>query len=659
MTKETTTYFGEINFFPYQPQAPMSEFLEWNSSVTNSIDGTEDRESNSDEPMQSFEMSFPMTADKRREAINSIYGAIREYWYVPLWSESQYVGDIASNQDTIACNTVLYNFNMQSIQPTGLYNTPVLESESSDSFGGLYIAGNNDYIFVSNGYTIVTYDIDCNILHSINTGYWSINLCLVSDRLHITRPGARYVYTVQSDGSLSYSRQYSIAAYSDNASCYYSGLMYQDNAGDVPGNSYSIYNESSGAIIDTHTLTGLTHGIRGMVVDDTYIYIVDCDRYACSMVVRKYSKTTQAIVSTSTAISVQTGRQSLQIIDGNLVLKCGDMNFYQTTGLIVIIDTDDMSIIETHYCRNYCAWINGEKIYAGRSDVSEPGLYIYDFDSKPSEAGIAALYNGSSIQAIEYTAKSAVSISGIDPGAILGAYLVPVKKCLIVGNANNITNGVDSTLKIKFMVDDNLEFSESTPTQYLSDDVYYDIVPEDSGGTIQKKIVMDQILTNFKLGPIESASSWNNSRIGSPFKKMLYDHGEVYDFRDFLYRRAGRYRQFWSPSFEYDLKCVSDGLIDTEILVESDSIIDYATVRDHIVIVDTEGNYHPRSIESFSQVDSERVELTLSSSLGLYDHEISNISFLGIYRLNSDSATITWMGNNVANVKTSVLELAP
>lgn len=389
MTKISTTNFGEINFFPYTAMVPVVETLDWVTDVIDSTWGYEERHKLREYPRQSFAFQFPLTADKRREALNSIYSDIREFWYVPLWTEQQYVGNIAGGQTTVTCNTLMFNFNL-----------------NDDGFG------------------------------------------------------------------------------------------------------------------------------------------------------------------------------------------------------------------------------------------------------------MAMLHDGENYQILEYTGKTASSITGVSTDAMAAAYIFPVKKGIIHGKPSDKTNGIESVVSFKFIVDDNLEIEESGALQYKSDDSYYDKIPIIKDST-SRGIIRKQELVDYKIGPFESSTGWVNSRIGSPYNAILDGPIEVMSFRDFAYRRSGKYRQFWSPTFASDMICVSSGLVEDTILVKSDSIIDYAQERDNICVFATDGTYHPRGITGYSQIDSNRVELTLDFNLNLQADDISSISFFGLCRLDSDKITLTWIGNSVAKMSTSIVELSP
>lgn len=387
--KVTTTNFGEINFFPYTAMVPVVETLDWVTDVIDATWGYEERHKLREFPRQSFGFQFPLTADKRREALNSLYSDIREFWYVPLWTEQQYVGNISSGQTTVDCSTLLYNFNL-----------------NDDGFG------------------------------------------------------------------------------------------------------------------------------------------------------------------------------------------------------------------------------------------------------------MAVLHDGTDYQILEYTGKTATSITGVSTDVMAGAYLFPVKKGIISGKPVEKTNGLESVVSFTFVVDDSLDLLELTPVKYNGDDIYYDKIPiiKDS---ISRDILRKQELIDYKIGPFESSTEWVNSRIGSPYNDILDGPSEVRDFRTFAYRRSGKYRRFWSPTFSSDMICVSTGLVGGTILVKSDSIIYYAQDRDNIAVLATDGTYYPRGITGYSQIDANRVELTLDSNLNLQANEISSISFLGLCRLNSDKITLTWIGNSVAKMSTSIVELSP
>jgi hypothetical protein len=165
-------------------------------------------------------------------------------------------------------------------------------------------------------------------------------------------------------------------------------------------------------------------------------------------------------------------------------------------------------------------------------------------------------------------------------------------------------------------------------------------------------------IVDYSLGPVVRRSPWLNSRYGTPYRSLLNGASEVRSYKNFLYRRSGKYRSFWMPSFENNFRLVSTGNINSTIVVESDSLNDWS-LRTNIAIQTIDGNWYPRVISNPVQVVGNRLQLTLSSPLNVNASNIARISFLGLYRFDADKIELRWIGNGIVETEVSILEITP
>jgi len=272
---------------------------------------------------------------------------------------------------------------------------------------------------------------------------------------------------------------------------------------------------------------------------------------------------------------------------------------------------------------------------------------------------LAMLYNpDGAYEVVEIETLTQTSVNAFAPGLaadMSNAHIVPARVGFVVGDIKTKTNGLDGSATIRFQIDDNLLLVPAEPDQYLGDDIYFDAGLLGSGSVLVGDISQRQDLTDFALGPVEHRSPWVNARMGKRHYSILVGEVETRAYREFLYRRAGRFRRFWAPTFENDLRLKSTGAITTTIDIESDSFIDHAEIRTHFAFLDNAGTWHPRAISDPVQTDAETVTLTLDSSLGLDAENIAMVSYLGMNRLDNDRVQLTWIGGGV--VKSTVIHL--
>ena len=233
---------------------------------------------------------------------------------------------------------------------------------------------------------------------------------------------------------------------------------------------------------------------------------------------------------------------------------------------------------------------------------------------------------------------------------------MPMKKALIIGDVKHITNGGESFVQIKFVIDEPLQIGSdvTNPLQFIDDDIYYFETICDNKAN--RKISKIQDIIDFDLGYIKSLSSHNNSSYIDTLRFILDGPSEIREYKEFLFRRVGRLLQFWLPTFEDDIEHVSTGAITTTLLVKRDSIDEFMLDRVYICIFTNDGLKHPVEIDSIQIIDSERVQFNFSTSVGIDASEIVKISYLGYNRLDTDSVELRWVGNGVVESEVTYAE---
>lgn len=240
--------------------------------------------------------------------------------------------------------------------------------------------------------------------------------------------------------------------------------------------------------------------------------------------------------------------------------------------------------------------------------------------------------------------------------AARAAYLVPVR----LGHATkvvNTTDGYATTVKITYAIDDPLILSPAMPAQYLSDDVYYAPFLVDS--SIDVTLATGAQRTDYNLGAVEYRTPWTYMQVGRPYATMVTTAQEVRDFRNFFARCAGKFRQFWMPTFTLDMRKAQAGTVTNSLLISDDDYLSCAGVRRHITIQTMDGVYHPFVINSATDQGGGITKLNLNGSLNADASKILGVSYMGLHRLDTDICTLTWIGNGVAQSSLNILELQP
>lgn len=270
---------------------------------------------------------------------------------------------------------------------------------------------------------------------------------------------------------------------------------------------------------------------------------------------------------------------------------------------------------------------------------------------------LALLYSGeTSWQVVEIGTITATYVnitSNID--YMTNCYLIPIRLGWIEGQLSSSTNGYNKKTTVTFEIEDNLAITPSAPTQYLGDDIYY--TPSLlSNGSLTRTIQVQMEKMDGELGIIRRQFPWTNARYGSGYNTITINRTEYITYKNFLYRRAGKFRRFWMPTFEQNLRLVSTGTITTTIIIESDDFNSY-TFRPNIAIL-ANGVWYPRIVSNPIAQPLNRVQLTLNTALNLPASQITNICYLGLNRLNTDRIEMQWAAG-VMESNVNILELIP
>jgi hypothetical protein len=258
---------------------------------------------------------------------------------------------------------------------------------------------------------------------------------------------------------------------------------------------------------------------------------------------------------------------------------------------------------------------------------------------------------------------SSVAVGQLTLSAAVGttfasAYIMPLRAGFTVDKAGMVRSGFSDTITVKYDVDDNVVTTSTAPTQFLTHDLYFDTLIK-VGSTYATEVQAEEDIADYQLGAKDRVSPWTYNRVLGSYRKIMRTPEEVYAFKQWAHRRAGKYRDFWWPSFENDLRVKNAGTITTTLQWWKDSFDEWATDRVHIAVQDLAGNWYARTLSSISALDATTMQGTLSSSLGVLASNVYRICYLGLKRLSSDSLKFDFMGNGVSKCDFGILEISP
>jgi hypothetical protein len=284
------------------------------------------------------------------------------------------------------------------------------------------------------------------------------------------------------------------------------------------------------------------------------------------------------------------------------------------------------------------------------------------------EDGLGIIYENISNYEVfvidSFTTSSISTNSPLQNNYTISSKVCPVEVSRLISSPKRSITGCNSVLSAKFESLNNYDNpeGEQSPTQYNSIDVLLDkevfniyTVTKNIDDTYDKNInVID-----FNTGKIDYFSYNNYVEITKNIRFFLDSLEDIWNFRIWLHRRAGKLRPFWFPSYEKDFRLVSEGALGNTVEFINDNYQSQASLRDHVIVFKTDGNYLFRSITDSELTIAGTTGITFDSSLGINDTDVEKICYLGKYILNSDDVEFKYFQNNKMICDLSIRGIEP
>lgn len=238
-------------------------------------------------------------------------------------------------------------------------------------------------------------------------------------------------------------------------------------------------------------------------------------------------------------------------------------------------------------------------------------------------------------------------------------YIMATGKGIAKSGIERATDGYRNIIKFVYTMKDLPVIVETVPDQYLGNDVYTDIQLTPNSG-----LVPEEMLTRFDEVTNGIANStfytpWLNiqpSRIYTVQNDTIY---QTFNFKKWLERRGGKFRAFWTPSFENDFTVVQTTIITTSILCRSNGFETYGTARSHIAILLTTGSWIFTNIISQSDNGNGTMSINFATSLSLQPSTIKMICHLGLKRLDTDRVEMYYTNGGRSSTSLRIVEIEP
>lgn len=307
-------------------------------------------------------------------------------------------------------------------------------------------------------------------------------------------------------------------------------------------------------------------------------------------------------------------------------------------------------------------WSEAQKLSGNISS----GVTTFNVDTTKSDyrnIGLIYLYESNDKNLTVDTSSittTAVNLKKPLSSAFTAPWVMPVRIATARGSLRRISNGFDGAIEVDYDIIDNIDLGAGTaPTQYLGYDIYTDevLVGEELTDTYIARV--DRV--DYDSGVFSTYAPWTYVRPKRDFFYLVQGMSDIWTFRKWLHRRAGRMRPFWIPSFEDDLQLTStEPTVSDVIKVKSDYYRDFGKDRKHLAIMFKTKTWSFVEVSSTSDIGGGITQLSITPSLSAVDPKtIEKICFLGLKRLDSDRVELRWDTNRTLTCTLPILEIKP
>lgn len=237
--------------------------------------------------------------------------------------------------------------------------------------------------------------------------------------------------------------------------------------------------------------------------------------------------------------------------------------------------------------------------------------------------------------------------------------IMPVRSVRFLNDPIRNATGYDAVLSMSVEVTDNVKLDTSaSPIQFNNTD-FYDEEPLMSNMTGVPDTYNSRVdLIDFKTGVLLQIGPWEYNRVNRTFRLIIEGLENIWNFRLWLHRRAGRLVPFYMPTFENNIFILDRGILTDTLTCQNDEYTNQSSDRTNLAFKKTDGSWVFKTIISSGVDVFDNDILNLDSALNFDYEEIDFVSYMGLRRLSSDTFEITWLSNNVVTVSVPITEIS-
>jgi len=236
--------------------------------------------------------------------------------------------------------------------------------------------------------------------------------------------------------------------------------------------------------------------------------------------------------------------------------------------------------------------------------------------------------------------------------------VAPVRVSRLDSDPMRNFTGYNGNMNCNFSANENIELATSaSPVQFDGLDVMLD-EPLKNGRFSTDTYMQEVNIVDYETGIVSTQQRWSNTKIPRGFRYLLSGLEDIWNFRLWLHRRAGKIRPFYMPSFENNLRLKQTGLIADTFLIENDFQQLHGSTRIHIAIKTYSSGFLFRTVLLYS-ITGDDLTVSVDTALSVDASDIQFISYMGQKRLASDRIEFNWLSNNVVDVTVPIIEVKP
>lgn len=536
----TTESYGEVVLLTSPALVGANESIGFKTDVFESKNGTETRIPLKDKARQTLSFSSVVVLAEIAKHFNTQWGGIRKNWAVPLFQESQFVGDVSA--DFVMCRTDIYSFYEGSLALLKNDTEQILVEIDKIEVGRLLLK---------------------NTVNIANAKLYPVRLCFVNGDI------SRQISGVHAQASI----QFSVI---DEFEITHKKVAFiLDDSGSMSAENMSNMKAGVNAILERlrssdFMVQAINSGVR-TYYDAKSTDIMAAQNFVNSLVASGSTSATLAYENINT------------FFDGDF-----------KNGVVITLSDGAMQDVDQAKSMIATAFASVKFIGLGMGTIGS----LNDFDN-----------TGNAVQVVD-------------------------------------ADGIVAALADSF---------KDLPESFLGNDLYFFCLTY-SGSEMNATLSQQQNIVDNEVGVIFQNSDWDFARYSKQYRAIIKGADELHAYRQFLFRRRGKYRSFWLPTYESNMRCKSIGLVSSVMLIEADQYKQLADNRKHIAIK-SNGTWTAHTVTASTLVPDNAVKITILPALNKDASSIQRISYLGLHRLDADSVDLNYQGAGIVEVSVPILEI--